>query len=253
MMKSLKKDLLGIKIFKTREEMGEAAASDAEIYINGVLSQKNEMNIVFAAAPSQNDVLASLSKKNIPWRKINAYHMDEYVGLSRTDPPSFGHYLYEHIFSLVPFKSVHYIAQNGKASEEACQDYCSLLEQIHIDIVFMGVGENGHIAFNDPQFAFFDDPEIAKIVELDDVCRMQQVHDGCFPSIDDVPKKAVTLTIPTLMSADKLFNVVPTAFKAEAVKDIVTGDITEECPASICRRHAGATLYLDGESSSYII
>lgn len=201
-MIELKKDLLDIKVFETRELMGKTAADDAERYI---LSKREEINVIFAAAPSQNDVLASLVTRDLPWERINAYHMDEYVGLKKGAPQSFGYYLDKHIFSLVPLKSVHFIARDGGSSaEKMCKDYCELLSKIHIDIVFMGVGENGHIAFNDPQFAQFDDPEIAKIVELDEVCRMQQVHDGCFPRLADVPTHAITVTIPTLMRADRL-------------------------------------------------
>lgn len=233
--------------------MGEEAANEAANYISNMLASQNEINIVFAAAPSQNDFLRALSKKDIEWGKINAFHMDEYVGLTRKDRQSFGHYLDEHIFNLASFKSVHYIAKEGLSAEECCRLYCSHLKNIHIDIVCMGVGENGHIAFNDPAVANFNDPEIAKIVELDYICRMQQVHDGCFPSIDKVPTHAITLTIPALLSADRIFNIVPSERKAEAIKKIVYGDISEDCPASILRKHKATTLYLDNESSKYIL
>lgn len=251
-MWTFKKDKLNVKVFETRALMGEAAACDAEGFINEVLSKQDEMNIVFAAAPSQNDVLSSLIRKKIAWERINAYHMDEYVGLKVSDPQSFGHYLDTHIFKLVPFKSVHYIAQEGASAEKVCNDYCDLLSRIHIDAIFMGIGENGHIAFNDPGEASFDDPQIAKIVELDEVCRMQQVHDGCFPALDDVPVHAISLTIPTMMSADRLFNVVPTALKARAVRDMVYGEISEACPASACRNHDNVTLYLDKDSAALL-
>lgn len=252
-MTTLHKDQLTIKVFGAREEMGEAAASDAGQFINGLLARKEEINVVFAAAPSQNDLLSSLSKKDIPWNRINAYHMDEYVGLDRKDPRSFAHYLDGHIFGLVPFKSVHYIADGGHSAEEMCEAYREMLGHVHIDVVFMGVGENGHIAFNDPQVARFDDPVKVKIVALDDICRMQQVHDGCFPTFDDVPTHAITLTIPALMGADRIFNVVPTSLKAEAVRRMVEGEVTEDCPASICRLHPDATLYLDKDSAVYIL
>ena len=238
-MITLTKDLLNIKVFETREKMGEVAAKEAAEYICELLKKKNEINLVFAAAPSQNDFLKSL--------------MDEYVGLDKEDPQSFGYYLNQHIFGLVPFKSVHYIAKNGLPADEICRSYCDGLRQIHIDIVCMGVGENGHIAFNDPHVANFNDPEIAKVVGLDEVCRMQQVHDGCFLSLDKVPTHAITLTIPTLLSADRIFNIVPTERKAEAISNIIRGEITEKCPASILRKHKATTLYLDRESSKFII
>lgn len=253
-MIELNAEKLRVKIFDTREEMGEYAACEAEAYLNGLLKTKKELNCVFAAAPSQNDILASLVKKDICWEKINAYHMDEYVGLKKEDPESFGRYLSDHIFSLVPFKSVNYIAADSSwSAEKICSEYCKKLTGVEIDAVFMGIGENGHIAFNDPQVADFNDSQIAKIVELDDICRMQQVHDGCFPTFDDVPKQAITLTVPTMMSAGRLFNVVPTRFKAEAVKETIYGKISEACPATICRTHPDATLYLDRDSAELIL
>lgn len=252
-MIELNADKLRVKIFDTREEMGEYAACEAESYLRSLLETKEEINCVFAAAPSQDDILASLVKKDICWERINAYHMDEYVGLKKEDPESFGNYLNEHIFSLVPFKSVNYIAADSSwTAEQLCDEYCKKLSGIEIDAVFMGIGENGHIAFNDPQVADFKDDKIAKIVDLDDVCRMQQVHDGCFPTIDDVPKQAISLTIPTMMSARRLFNVVPTSFKAKAVKDTINGELSEMCPATICRYHPDATLYLDSASAELI-
>lgn len=252
-MIEFEKDLLKFKVFDTREEMGKHAAEEAAEYISDLLKEKDEINIVFAAAPSQNDFLKSLAQSNIPWSRINAYHMDEYVGLPKGAPQSFGTYLHEHIFSLVPFKSIHYINNGSDSAKEMCEAYCEELGKVKIDIVCMGVGENGHIAFNDPHVADFNDPEIAKIVELDEVCRMQQVHDGCFPNLEDVPKYAISITIPTLLSADRLFNIVPTERKAEAIKNIVYGEITEKCPASILRKHKAATTYLDKASSKFII
>ena len=155
--------------------MGATAASDAAEYISGLLANQENVNIVFAAAPSQNDFLAYLAKKDLDWKRINAFHMDEYVGLDKDAPQRFGNYLAEHIFNLVPFGSVHYIFNENKNAEQMCRDYAELLQSVNIDIVFMGVGENGHIAFNDPHVALFDDPETVKIVDLDIKCRTQQI------------------------------------------------------------------------------
>lgn len=249
----MKSDLMQIEVFPTREEMGAAAAEEAAAYINDVLSKKEELNVVFAAAPSQNDFLAALTKKDIPWERINAWHMDEYVGLTQDAPQRFGHFLDVHIFKQVPFKSVHYLFREGATAEGMCAAYSKALQAVHLDIVFMGIGENGHIAFNDPHVARFDDPETVKIVGLDDTCRYQQVHDGCFPSFDAVPTHAMTLTIPVMMGADRIFNIVPTALKANAVKTAIQGPIDESCPASVLRRHRNATLYLDHDSAQYII
>lgn len=249
-MKTMKKDKLNVKIFESRAEMGKDAAKDIHDRILSLLEEKEEINMIFAAAPSQNDVLSSLTEyKDIPWNRINAYHMDEYIGLSRNAPQGFGNFLMEHIFGLVPFKSVNLIKCDAKDPIAECERYGELLKQNPTDIVVMGIGENGHIAFNDPPVADFNDKEWAKPVELDEVCRKQQVNDGCFESLDMVPKTAITLTCPTLMRAKYAFCIVPAPTKAEAVRLTLTSEISERTPATILRRHENALLYLDGDSS----
>ena len=183
--------------------------------------------------------------------KIDAFHMDEYIGLPADAPQGFGNFLRDRLFNLAPFRSVTYL--NGLAAdpEEECRRYGELLKG-GVDIVCMGNGENGHIAFNDPAFAEFDDKKAVKIVELDPVCRMQQVHDGCFASLDQVPTHALTLTIPTLTRVGVIFCMVPAASKANAVKACVEGPVTEACPASILRTCPGAKLYLDPDSASLL-
>jgi glucosamine-6-phosphate deaminase len=148
---------------------------------------------------------------------------------------------------------IYYIAQDGKTPEEQIDRYSELLKKYPVDVTFMGIGENGHIAFNDPHVADFADKKSVKIVDLDEKCRMQQVHDGCFESIDVVPKYAVTLTIPALMRAKSIFCIVPAKTKADAVKNTVLGEISEECPASILRIHQDASLYIDADSGRYIL
>lgn len=251
-MRTLKKDLLEIDIFPTRDQMGAVAAEQAAEYIAQLLETKDEVNIVFAAAPSQNDFLAYLSKKNLPWCRINAFHMDEYIGLAPDAPQGFGNFLKERIFDLVPFKSVHYLYSTTQTPEEVCASYTQLLKDYPIDIIFMGVGENGHIAFNDPHVADFNDPLDVKIVDLDARCRQQQVNDGCFATLADVPTHAISLTCSMMMRAGRLFIVAPTALKAEAISKIYNGEITESCPASITRTHPAATLYTDEPGASKI-
>ena len=248
-----KKDKLYVKTFDTRDEMGKAAATDIAECIKKCLAKKDEINMIFAAAPSQNDVLLSLTQCNdIEWNRINAYHMDEYIGLSKDAPQGFGNFLMEHIFSLVPFKSINLIDCEAKNPEEECERYGKLLCDNPTDIVVMGIGENGHIAFNDPPVADFNDTKIAKPVELDEVCRNQQVNDGCFASIDLVPKYAITLTCPTLMKADYAFCIVPAPTKANAVKWTLTEEISEKVPATILRKHKNAVLYLDADSAKLL-
>ena len=225
---------LRVRIFENRRDLGAYAASEAAAALRQLLQQKQEVNLIFAAAPSQSEFLEALCQEpDIDWTSVNAFHMDEYVGLSIGQAGSFTNFL------------------NGAADpKEECARYAALLREHPIDAVFMGVGENGHIAFNDPPVADFHDSAAIKIVTLDDTCRMQQVHDKCFPTFDDVPKQAFTLTVPTLLSAGRLFCMVPAATKASAVARMLTGPINESCPASILRTHDNATLYLDPDSAA---
>ena len=242
-----KKDKLVVKRYDTREEMGACAAAEAEKVITQIIAKKGQINMIFAAAPSQNEMLASLlNSQIIDWSKVNALHMDEYVGLPEGDSHTFGAYLYEHIFRHKNFKSIHYIG--GGDPETVCARYTKILEEYPVDVVCLGIGENGHIAFNDPWVADFHDPKPVKIVELDGMCRQQQVNDGCFPTLNDVPTHAVTLTIPALTAAKYMFCVVPGATKTAAVTNTVKGPISEDCPATILRKHNGAILYCDKDS-----
>ncbi len=252
-IRTLKKDELTVRVFDTRENMGVVAAAEAAEWIKEALAKKEEINIIFAAAPSQNDFLAALIKEDIEWGRINAFHMDEYIGLSEDAPQGFANFLRRAIFDLVPFKAVYCL--NGQSSDPAaeCKRYTDLLVKYPVDIIFMGIGENGHIAFNDPGVAKFDDPETVKIAKLDEVCRNQQVNDGCFASIDLVPTHAYTLTVPIMMSASKMMLIVPTALKAKAIHDTVLGPVDEMVPASIVRTHkGGAVLYTDEAGASLI-
>ncbi|MCL2772691.1 MAG: glucosamine-6-phosphate deaminase [Oscillospiraceae bacterium] len=247
-------DKLNVKIFETREEMGKTAGEEIAERIRELLDQKDEINMIFAAAPSQNETLATLiAAEGIDWSRINAFHMDEYIKLAVPDRQSFGMFLKENLFDKVNFKSVSYI--NGKAGnlDEECVRYGRLLKQYPADIVCMGIGENGHIAFNDPPVADFNDKKLIKIVKLDEICRNQQVNDGCFKTISDVPTHALTLTIPSLMKCRYIFCSVPAATKADAIKRTVYDEISEKCPATILRTHKNAVLYCDADSGKYII
>jgi len=251
-MKTMTKDLLRVKIMPDRDEMGRIAAEDIRMKIRSLLETKDEINMIFAAAPSQNDVLKHLTAfDDIDWGRINAFHMDEYIGLT-DKTKSFGAYLEEHIFGKVPFRSVNLIDSASADYEGECVRYAALLREKPTDIVVMGIGENGHIAFNDPWIADFGDEKPVKVVPLDEVCRNQQVNDGCFASLDLVPTHAITLTCPTLAAGGALFCIVPAKTKAEAVRRTLTGEIGEACPATILRRHEEAVLYLDGDSSALL-
>ena len=249
----MRSSVFHVHIHDTRAEMGAAAAADIAAAISDVLSRKERCRMIFAAAPSQNEVLAALvSGKSIDFSRIDAFHMDEYVGLSPDAPQCFGNFLRNALFEKAPFGSVSYIDCAAQDLQAECARYAALLAEAPIDIVVMGIGENGHIAFNDPPVADFGDSKTVKPVALDEICRKQQVNDGCFATIDDVPKTAITLTVPTLFAGDALFCIVPAKTKANAVRDTLTGKIGEWCPATVLRRHANAALYLDGDSSALL-
>lgn len=249
----LKYENLAVEIYNDRNLLGSAAADDVADTIERLLKEKKSIRMIFAAAPSQNELLGELIKhEKIDWSKITAFHMDEYVGLSNNASQAFGQFLKERIFNKVPFGKVHYLNTEDTDYDKVCKIYEQLLKEESIDLVCMGIGENGHIAFNDPPYANFEDKDWVKIVELDDVSRQQQVNDGCFARIDEVPKRAITLTIPALFSGEHLFVVVPGKTKAKAVKESLLGPITENCPASILRKHNNAKLYLDEDSFSQI-
>ena len=253
-IKSFSVDKLPVEVYDTRQSMGEAAGKYAADAIRALLSKKEEIYIIFAAAPSQNEFLQSVSEApGIDWGRIHALHMDEYIGLPEDAPQGFGNFLRRAIFDKVPFASVDYISKEGESVEETCARYTELLEKHPVDIVFMGIGENGHIAFNDPGVAEFDDPLLIKKVALDDKCRNQQVHDGCFAQLAEVPEYALTLTVPALFRANKLICVVPASTKADAVRATVLGPVTEACPATILRRHDDARLFVDADSGKYIL
>lgn len=232
--------------------MGDHAADMVAAIISKVLTQKETINMIFAAAPSQNELLASLINKSIPWERINAFHMDEYIGLKEGATQTFRHYLDTHIFGKAPFKSINYLEGHTADVKKECDRYSQLLKSNRTDIVCMGIGENGHIAFNDPHVANFEDKEDVKVVELDEVCRQQQVNDGCFASLEQVPKQALTLTIPALVRADYIVCVVPGPKKAQAVFNTFNQEVHPDYPSTILRRHVNANLFLDDDSASLL-
>jgi glucosamine-6-phosphate deaminase len=232
--------------------MGAAAAVKFAKEVNGLLAKKAEVNVVFAAAPSQNEFLKALRAESIDWSRVNGFHMDEYIGLPQDAPQGFGNFLKSRLFDVFPFKAVNFLNGNAQNINEECIRYASLLKQYPVDMVCMGIGENGHLAFNDPPVADFDDSFLVKVVELDEICRQQQVNDGCFKSLSEVPKQALTLTIPALLQAGYINCVVPGPTKAEAVKNTLNAEISTANPATILRNHPNTVLYLDKESSALI-
>lgn len=243
-----KAGLMSVQSFASRALMGEAAARDIAGALRDALTRQQDVRMVFAAAPSQAQMLAALcAAGGIDWARVTAFHMDEYIGLAAGAPERFAKWLDNHLFDRVPFAQVHHIVPEPDALAAAAR-YAQLLAAAPIDFVCLGIGVNGHIAFNDPPVADFADPEDVKVVTLDDQCRRQQVEDDCFASLDDVPERAITLTVPRLMRARRLFCVVPGQLKRDAVRAALYGPISTECPASILRQHPDCSLYLDAES-----
>ncbi|GAK14063.1 glucosamine-6-phosphate deaminase [Geomicrobium sp. JCM 19039] len=247
-LKEGKIEKLAFAVCSDRDTMGKKAAIHAAEYIKQLQQTKKEIRIIFASAPSQDTFLAYLTRDEaIDWTKIVGFHMDEYIGLPADSDQWFKSYLQSHLTTQVQFKQFHFI--NGGVDPSAeIKRYQTLLGEEAIDLVCMGVGENGHIAFNDPPIADFHDSEAVRKVELDSVSRQQQVNDGCFPRIQAVPTHAVTLTIPTLLSGAKIVCTVPGSPKKEAVKKMLNGPIHASCPASILRTHDDATLFVDSEA-----
>lgn len=252
MLRQGKKDLLKWIVYENREKMGAAAAEAVGNHIKKLLAEKATVNIILASAPSQNDLFSSLKRiPGIDWSRVNAFHMDEYIGLGADSPQSFSYYLKKHFFDVI--KPREFFCLNGLADpEEEAKRYSQLLAEYPVDICCLGIGENGHLAFNDPHVADFNDPVAVKTVSIDDTSRMQQVHDGAFARVEDVPRLALTLTLPALLKAQFVTAVVPGPTKAKAVARTLNGPIDEECPATILRRHPNAILYLDPDSASLL-
>ena len=251
-MKTITYDSLEVRTHPDRETLGADAASVVAEAIRNACATRGEARVILACAPSQNEFLAALVRKPIAWGKVVVFHMDDYVGLRAEHPQSFRHFLHTHLLAHIDAPRAVHLIQAEKDPLHECARYSKLLAENPIDLVCMGIGENGHLAFNDPPVADFNDPQRIKVVELDEACRRQQVNDGCFPSFEAVPTHALTLTIPTLVGARQVSCVVPGERKARAVHDTLLGPVITECPASILRRHPHAVLHLDTASASLL-
>ena len=234
---------------KSRAALGKRAAEEIAAELRLRLGSQRGVRMIFAAAPSQSEMLESLvMAPGIDWTRVTAFHMDEYLDLPREDPQGFGMWLRRNIFDLAPFAAVHLIEPDDDPEITAAA-YAAKLNAAPIDIVCCGIGANGHLAFNDPP-ADFNDPKDVKVVQLDAVCRQQQVDDECFAGFEDVPTRAITLTVPRLLAADRIFCCVPGSLKKDAVRCALEGPIDAACPASALRLHANWRMYLDVDSAA---
>jgi len=242
-----------MKVFvdKTAVLMGERAAEVTAEEIKKAIAERGVCRLLLSTGASQFEVLEALVKKELPWDKVIMFHLDEYVGMPITHVASFRKYLTERFVNLVHPMAAHFVNGEGDV-EKNIAELTAILREAPIDVALIGIGENGHIAFNDPHVADLNDPKLVKKVSLDDVCRMQQVHDGCFASLDEVPEYALTLTVPALVNADYHFCIVPAASKANAVKATVYGPIGEKCPATSLRLCEHAVLYIDQDSGALL-
>ena len=244
---------LKVEVYPDRGALGRAAAEQVAAKMREMLDKQERVSMVFAAAPSQNEFLAALRKtEDIDWQRVAAFHMDEYVGLRDNAPQSFRKFLKDHLFDIVQPGLIHYLNGDAPDPEEECQRYAELLAEHPPMIVCAGIGENGHLAFNDPHIADFEDPLLVKVVALDLASRQQQVNDGCFENLDEVPTHALTVTIPALTNARFLSVVVPGAAKAAAVAATLHAPISPACPATVLRRHPGAVLRMDGDAAAQL-
>ncbi len=250
-------DGLEVFVFESRALAGHAAAQGVARELAARQQAQGRVNIVFAAAPSQNEFLAGLvADKEIDWSRVVAFHMDEYLGLGADHLISFRRYLQEHLFRLVGLTGDRLRLIPGEAVDSplrTCLEYEEVLKAEPTDIVCAGIGENGHLAFNDPPVADFLDPVLVKVVRLDAACRNQQLNDVGFERLDDIPTHAFTLTIPALLKARIVSVIVPGPRKANAVLNTLRGPISEACPATVLRRHPGAKLYLDRDAARLVL
>lgn len=241
-----------VRIYPTLHELGPAAAAKAAQVINRAVDQSGLARVIVATGNSQLPLVEALVAQDIPWRKVEIFHMDEYAGMSADHPASFRRWIRERIEDKVHPGTMNYLEGDAADLNREIDRYARLLNQAAIDLAFVGFGENGHIAFNDPPVADFNDPATVKRVFLDEACRRQQAGEGHFPDAGSVPTEAITITCSGLFRARTWVCCVPEARKAEAVRNALEGGISEACPASLVRRHPAAYVYLDTASASLL-
>jgi glucosamine-6-phosphate deaminase len=239
-------------IYKTKQEMGAAAAPHAADAIRKAIKEKGKANIILATGTSQFETIKNLTSSEIDFSKVIMFHLDEYIGLPADHPASFRKYLKERFVDEVSgLKAVHFVEGNADDPQQECRRLGDIIEKHPIDAALIGIGENGHLAFNDPP-ADFETEEPYIIVELDEKCRAQQLGEGWFENLEQVPRKAISMSIRRIMKSACLIVSVPEKRKAEAVKDALEGKVTNMCPASILQTHQNCKLFLDADAASLL-
>jgi glucosamine-6-phosphate deaminase len=245
-----KADQLNVRIYKDDKEMGKAAAEFTKEVLQNVLRSKGQANIIIATGASQFAFYEALKElKGIAWENVTVFHLDEYLGMSDQHPASFRKYLKERILNNVQPGKIHLLNGDAPDPEKEVERYERLLKEVEIDLACIGIGENGHIAFNDPPVADFKDPKMVKVVKLDKECRQQQLGEGWFPTLEDVPSHALSLTIPAIMRSKTISCAVPDKRKSQAVYDTIHADISVKCPATVLRTHPDCTLFVDSNAA----
>ena len=240
-------------IYNTKQEMGAAAAAYAADAIKQAIEEKGEANIILATGTSQFETIKNLTSSGIDFSKVTMFHLDEYIGLPADHPASFRKYLKERFLEKVDnLKAAHFIKPDPNNPQNECNRLADILKSHPIDVALVGIGENGHLAFNDPP-ADFETQKPYIIVNLDEKCRNQQVGEGWFKTINEVPTQAVSMSIRQIMKSKSIICSVPDKRKARAVKDSLTGPITNMCPASILQNHPDCKIFLDEESASMLV
>ncbi len=240
-----------IVISKNPKELGESAGNTAAQLIKEFITKNGEVNIILATGASQFETLNQLIKAEIDWSKVSMFHLDEYIGLPESSPASFRKYLKERFLDKVPPLKNAFLVNGETDPEKECERLGRLIEQNKIDVALVGIGENGHLAFNDPP-ADFETERPYLVVTLDSQCRQQQFGEGWFKSIDDVPEKAISMSIKQILKSKHIIGSVPDSRKAQAVKDCLEGEISNLFPASILQTHANCTLFLDEASAELL-
>ena len=249
-IKAFDVDSLAVRVYASEADMAAVVAQTVHDYLVEALATQDEAAAILATGNSQIQFLQTLVELGgIDWGRMTLFHMDEYLGVDENHSACFRRYMRERVESQVKPKVFHYLGGDAPEPIAECERYEALLNAQPIDLCCMGVGENGHIAFNDPPVANFEDERLVKIVELDVACRMQQVNEGHFPDLEAVPKYALTLTVPALCAAKKVVCVAPEARKAEAVKAMLEGPVSTDCPASFLRTQSQAVLFVDTDST----
>ena len=247
------KEKLHIFEFENRDFLGRSAAGAVADLMRRVIREKGRVRMVFASAMSQTDFLKYLGEeRDIDWSRVAAFHLDEYAEFPADHPQSFGRFLIDRLFHRTPGVDFHPVNSEAKNPGDECRQYAALLSAAPIDIMILGIGESGHLAFIDPPYCDFDDPETFKLTEIDDRSREQMVHDGCFAHIEEVPRRAYTMTVPACLGGAFTVAIVPTKLKAPAIKAVLEGSITTKVPASILRTKENAWLLLDRDSASLL-